>query len=87
MIQLALEAFVIGSMALIIFEMYRRVEISHPIFFLLFVNLIVTEFSLVVDLILMIFLSPTNFVKAFAINNYFCLQFHTVSWLILSTQR
>jgi len=87
MIQLVLEVFILAFMGLITFEMYRRVEISHPIFFLLFVNLIVTEISVVVDLTLMILLSPTNFGLAFAINNYFCHQFHTVSWLILSIQR
>jgi len=86
MIQLVLEVFILAFMGFITFEMYRRVEIRHPIFFMLFVNLIVTEISVVIDFALMI-LSPTNFDEAFAINNYLCLQFHTVSWLILSIQR
>lgn len=87
MIEWILELAVVVFMAFIIFEMYQRIEISHPIFFLLFVNLLATEVSLLVDLNLMIFLAPVSLAEPFVFNNYLCLQFHTVSWLVLSLQR
>jgi len=74
-------------MAFIIFEMYRRVEIEHPIFFILFVNLLVTEISLMVDFTIMLGFPEEKIPQLVTFNNYLCLQFHTVSWMVVAVQR
>ena len=68
-------------------EMYRRIEISHPIFFTLFFNLIVTEFSILVDFVAMISLPPSQALMFVAFNNLLCLEFDTVCWFTLSVLR
>jgi hypothetical protein len=87
MIQYLMEVIIIVVMARIITEMYRRVEINHPVFFILFFNLIATEISLLIDLIIMLVLSEEKISAYVVFNNYLCFQFHTVGWLVVSIQR
>lgn len=68
-------------------EMYRRIEISHPIFFTLFFNLIVTEISILVDVVFMAVLPVPQMLMAVGLNSLVCLQFNTVCWFILSVLR
>ena len=70
-------------------QMYLGIEINHPIYCTLFLNLIVTLFSSIIDILIFPFVSVAE-VKYSAMvngNGVVCLLFHCCSWSISSVLR
>jgi ABC-type transport system involved in multi-copper enzyme maturation permease subunit len=67
--------------------MYNGVEIEHPVFRVLFCNLIVSFISSAVNIIAYPIEKNIKYSTIINGNNYFCLLFHCCCWLVVSLLR
>jgi hypothetical protein len=67
--------------------MYNGVEIEHPVFRVLFCNLIVSFISSAVNIIAYPIEKNIKYSTIINSNNYFCLLFHCCCWLVVSLLR
>jgi hypothetical protein len=70
-----------------IYGMYQGIEISHPLYAVLFQNLIVSLISSVLDIIVFWFISNYKYVIFANILNVFSLFFDCTSWCVTSGLR
>ena len=70
-----------------IYGMYQGIEISHPLYAVLFQNLIVSLISTLLDIIVFWFISNYKYVIFANILNVFSLFFHCTSWCVTSGLR
>jgi hypothetical protein len=67
--------------------MYLGIEISHPVYGLLFSNLIVTTISSLINVFVFPFIKTIQYNTLVNGNNSACLNFHCCCWCILSVLR
>ena len=67
--------------------MYNGIEIEHPVFRVLFCNLIVAFLSSAVNVIAYLIQTEIKYSTISNSNNAFCLLFHCCCWLIVSVLR
>jgi hypothetical protein len=67
--------------------LYLGIEISHPVYGLLFSNLIVTTISSLINVFVFPFVKTIYYNTLINGNNAACLNFHCCSWCILSVLR
>lgn len=70
-----------------IFQMYHGIEISHPVYLVLFCNLLAAMFSSLIDVVAFPVLSIGSFEMLLVANGVFCLIFHCISWEAVSILR
>jgi len=70
-----------------IYGMYQGIEISHPLYAVLFQNLIVSLISTLLDIIVFWFISNYEYVIFANILNVCSLFFHCTSWCVTSGLR
>jgi hypothetical protein len=70
-----------------IYGMYQGIEIAHPLYAVLFLNLIVSLISSTVDIFVFCFISTTSYVLFSNIMNGLSLFFHCTSWCVTSILR
>jgi hypothetical protein len=70
-----------------ILQMYNGIEIEHPVFRVLFCNLIVTFFSSTVNIIAYPIGKNIRYSTIVNGNNAFCLLFHCCCWFVVSVLR
>jgi hypothetical protein len=70
-----------------IYGMYQGIEISHPLYAVLFQNLIVALISTTLDIIVFWFISNYKYILFANIVNVFSLFFHCTSWCVTSGLR
>ena len=66
---------------------YRGIEISHPIYAVMFCNLVVAFFSTILNLIAYVSFKVELFVRLNNANNALCLLFHCNAWVVKSLLR
>ena len=72
---------------LAVYGMYQGIEIHHPLYAILFLNLIVPLLFTVVDIIAFVFISSNKYITMTNTNCGFCLFFHCTSWCLSSIIR
>jgi hypothetical protein len=70
-----------------IYGMYQGIEIAHPIYSVLFLNLIVPLFTTILDLIAFFFISTYKYILFASTMCALSLYFHCTSWCVTSTLR
>jgi hypothetical protein len=60
--------------------LYNGTEIGHPVYSLLFANLIFPWFVTVIDISAIFFLPLQNWLRLAPSLNYVCLMFHSTTW-------
>ena len=68
-------------------QMYFGIEIAHPVYAVLFVNLLVTLLSSVIDVFIFPFVTILKYAVLVNGNNTMCFLFHFCSWCVLSFLR
>jgi len=86
-IPIFLELFNIIMLIAGICLMYLGIEISHPVYGLLFSNLIVTTISSLINVFVFPFVKTIQYNTLVNGNNSACLNFHCCCWCILSVLR
>ena len=81
------EYFNLIILLLAVYGMYHGIEIHHPLYAILFLNLIVPLLFTVVDMIAFVFISCNNYVTLSNTNSGFSLFFHCTSWCLSSIIR
>jgi hypothetical protein len=74
-------------LALSIAGMYRGIEIEHPLYFILFLNLIVTFFFTTTNIVIFVSMPFDRFVTLANASCGFSLLFHCSSWCLTSIIR
>lgn len=87
MVLLTPEIFNVALLLSGIFGMYRGIEINHPIYALIFTNLILPFASSCVNLASLFFLQFDSWFRFSIAVNYLTLFFHMTSWSIISALR
>jgi hypothetical protein len=67
--------------------MYIGIEISHPLYAILFSNLIVTVISSLIDILVFPFVKANNYNNLVNANGTICLLFHCSCWCVVSVLR
>jgi hypothetical protein len=70
-----------------IYGMYRGIEIAHPLYAVLFLNLIVPLVSTTLNIAAFFFISTVRYIVFSNIINALSLFFHCTSWLVTSGLR
>ena len=70
-----------------IYGMYQGIEIQHPLYAMMFLNLIVALFFTILDLIAFFFISTDRFVSISNASSGFTLFFHCTCWCVTSIIR
>ena len=70
-----------------VYGMYQGIEIQHPLYAILFLNLIVPLCLTIVDTIAYGFISSNKYITLINTNSGFCLHFHCTSWCVSSIVR
>jgi hypothetical protein len=70
-----------------IYGMYQGIEIKHPLFALLFSNLIFPNVATFLNFLVLAFFPFKNWVRMSMFSNFLSLLFHTTSWSIISVLR
>ena len=70
-----------------IYGMYHGIEIQHPLYAMMFLNLIIALLFTLLDLIAFFFLSSDRFVSISNANSCFTLFFHCTCWCVTSIIR
>ena len=81
------EYFSLFLLALILRSMYKCVEIGHPLFAVLFLNLVVTALSSALNVSVFAAVSFIKFIMFFNYVNTLALLFHCTSWCVTSAIR
>jgi hypothetical protein len=86
-LSISLELFNIILLTACICLIYLGIEISHPLYAVLFCNLVVTLFSSLINATIFPFMKSIKYFKLVNGNSIICLIFHCCSWCILSILR
>jgi hypothetical protein len=70
-----------------LYGMYQGIEIGHPVYAVLFLNLLVPTISTILDIAVFFFLSTYNYVLFSNLVNGLTLFFHCTSWCVTSMVR
>ena len=70
-----------------LYGMYQGIEIGHPVYAVLFLNLIVPTISTLLDIAAFFFISTFNYVLFSNLVNGFTVFFHCTSWCVTSMLR
>jgi hypothetical protein len=70
-----------------IYGMYHGIEIQHPLYAMIFLNLIVALFFTLLDLTVFFFISPERFVSILNASSAAALFFHCICWCVTSIIR
>jgi hypothetical protein len=63
-----------------IYGMYQGIEIQHPLYAVLFLNLLVPSTFTVVNIFAFPFISTEKYIKILNLSSALCLYFHCTSW-------
>ena len=63
-----------------IYGMYQGIEIQHPLYAVLFLNLLVPSTFTAVNITAFPFISTEEYIKVSNLSCAFCLYFHCTSW-------
>ena len=63
-----------------IYGMYQGIEIQHPLYAVLFLNLLVPSTFTAVNIIAFPFISTEKYIKVSNLSSALCLYFHCTSW-------
>jgi hypothetical protein len=85
--QLTLE--IIGCLILVVMSylIYKRIEIGHPVYAVIFCDLTGTLASYLINTVILPFVSRSQYLRLVNVNNFFGLVFHCSCWCILSILR
>ena len=72
---------------LAVYGMYQRVEIHHPLYAVLFLNLIIPLCFSLIDMIGFMFLTPNKYITLSNTNSVFCIYLHCTCWCVTSIIR
>ena len=81
------EYFNLVILLLAVYGMYHGIEIQHPLYAVLFLNLIIPLFFTIVDMIAFVFISSNRYITLSNTNSGFSLFFHCTSWCLSSIIR
>jgi len=86
-VQVTLE--ILGSFILFTLShlIYKGIEIGHPVYAVIFCDIIVTLTSSLINVIILPFVDNYRYTGLANVNNFFCLVFHCCCWCILSILR
>jgi hypothetical protein len=70
-----------------LYGMYQGIEISHPLYAVLFLNLIVATISTILDIVVFFFISTYKYVLYSNFVNALSLFFHCTCWCLTSVLR
>jgi hypothetical protein len=70
-----------------LYGMYQGIEIGHPVYAVLFLNLIVSTMSTVLDIVVFFFMSTNKYVLFSNLVNALSVFFHCTSWCVTSVLR
>jgi hypothetical protein len=86
-VQIILELFSSAIIIFVVYKMYKEIEISHPVYAIIFSNLITSLLSSLLNSIIFPFISSYRYTNLVNGNNILCLCFHFSCWCILSFLR
>ena len=72
---------------LAVYGMYQGVEIKHPLYAVLFLNLIIPLCFTVIDMIGFVFLTSSKYITLSNTNSVFCIYLHCICWCLASIIR
>ena len=86
-VQVTLE--ILGSFILFTLShlIYKGIEIGHPVYAVIFCDIIVTLISSLINAIILPFVDNYRYTDQANLNSFFCLVFHCCCWCILSILR
>jgi hypothetical protein len=70
-----------------IYGMYKGIEIQHPLYAILFFNLIIPLISTIINLTIFGFVSLENYVNVSNLTSAFSVYFHGICWMLSSVTR
>jgi hypothetical protein len=70
-----------------LYGMYQGIEIGHPVYAVLFLNLIVSTISTILDIVIFFFISTYKYVSFSNTMNALSLFFHCTSWCMTAILR
>jgi hypothetical protein len=70
-----------------LYQMYSGIEIAHPVYAVLFCNLLVTLISSMIDVFIFPFITILKYTILVNANTTMCFLFHCCSWCVLSLLR
>ena len=70
-----------------LYGMYQGIEIAHPLYAVLFLNLIVPLISSLLDIAIFFFISTYKYIMFSNLMNGFSVFFHCTSWCVTSVLR
>ena len=70
-----------------IYGMYHGIEIQHPLYATIFLNLVVAFFFTLLDIIAFLFISTETFISISNASSGFTLYFHCTNWCVSSVIR
>ena len=82
-----LEYIAAGLFLVGVFGMYKAIEIGHPLFAILYLNLTVQLFVSVGNIVTYPFLATDVYLKLSTGANFSCFYFHNTCWLLTSVIR
>jgi len=86
-VQVILELFSSVTIIYVVYKMFKGIEISHPLYAIIFCNLITSLLSSLLNSIVFPFISSVRYTSLVNGNNIACLCFHFCCWCILSILR
>jgi len=86
-VQVILELFSSVTIIYVVYKMYKGIEISNPLYAIVFCNLITSLLSSLLNSIVFPFISSVCYTSLVNGNNIACLCFHFCCWCILSILR
>jgi hypothetical protein len=78
------ELIAIAFLLLAIYGMYQGIEVQHPLYAILFFNLIVSLISSIINTTVFGFISLDKYVRVSNVTNGFSIYFHGTCWLLSS---
>jgi hypothetical protein len=70
-----------------LYQMYSGIEIAHPVYAVLFCNLLITLLSSIIDILIFPFITILKYTVLVNANTTMCFLFHCCSWCVLSLLR
>jgi len=74
-------------LAIVLYQMYQRIEVKHPLYAVLFLNLVVSLLCAIANILLFYFVPTFTFVRFSRIQGGVYLFFHCTSWCVTSVIR
>jgi len=70
-----------------LYGMFQGIEIGHPVYAVLFLNLIVSTISTILGIVIFFFISTYKYIMFSNLMNGFSVFFHCTSWCVTSVLR